>query len=404
MGLGQGNLLQRIFLALILCSFLARGSETHATTEELSTLEYVLYLLMAIFLCSLAGICSGLTVGYLSINKQSLILWLDLPDPDKVKRAKTILGILEHHHLLLSTLLLTNALCMEALPIFLDKLVPAYLAVFISTLSVLIVGEVIPQAYCTGANQIPIAYTMSSFVKFLEFIFAIFVKPIAWFLDTWLGHHDDKVILTKENIRTLLELHNSKEYGYRPEEIKILQQILDIRTIVVETVMTPISKVFMLDLDEALTPALVESLKKYNLSIIPVYSRQRDNIKGVIKVSSLLGSSPFDNKTIGELSKIEPGVFVSEGRTLLDVFDLFKSKYYMCFVLRSGGLGVQTYSELPKGREVGGIITLKQVFEIIVNKKFGDRDVHKFISGDFSNILAGQKKVHYEVEESREQD
>jgi hypothetical protein len=29
---------------------------------------------------------------------------------------------------------------MEALPIFLDKIVPAYLAIFISTLAVLIVG------------------------------------------------------------------------------------------------------------------------------------------------------------------------------------------------------------------------------------------------------------------------
>lgn len=86
---------------------------------------------------------------------------------------------------------------MEALPIFLDKLVPAYLAIFISTLAVLIVGEVLPQAACTGPNQIPIAYTFVPFVKFLELIFAIFVRPIAWFLDTWLGHHDDKVILTK---------------------------------------------------------------------------------------------------------------------------------------------------------------------------------------------------------------
>lgn len=93
---------------------------------------------------------------------------------------------------------------MEALPIFLDKIVPAALAIFISTLAVLIVGEVIPQAYCTGPNQIPIAYAMAPFVKFLEFIFAIFVKPIAWFLDTWLGHHEDKVVLTKENIKTLL--------------------------------------------------------------------------------------------------------------------------------------------------------------------------------------------------------
>jgi metal transporter CNNM len=128
-------------------------------------------------------------VGYLSIKKHSLEAWLESPDQKKVKIAETILGILEHHHLLLSTLLLSNALAMEALPIFLDKIVPAYLAIFISTLAVLIFGEVIPQAYCTGPHQIPIAYFMSGFVKFLQLILGIFVRPIAWALDNWLGHH-----------------------------------------------------------------------------------------------------------------------------------------------------------------------------------------------------------------------
>jgi metal transporter CNNM len=99
---------------------------------------------------------------------------------------------------------------MEALPIFLDKVVPAYAAVMISTIAVLIFGEVIPQAYCTGSHQIPIAYYMSSFVKLLQFIFGIFVRPIAWFLDNWLGHHEDKIILDKSNLKTLLQLHKSK--------------------------------------------------------------------------------------------------------------------------------------------------------------------------------------------------
>lgn len=84
-------------------------------------------------------------------------------------------------------MLLSNAISMEALPIFLDKIIPAYLAVIFSTLAVLIFGEVIPQAYCTGTNQISIAYTFSSFVKFLQFTLGIFVRPIAWLLDKWLG-------------------------------------------------------------------------------------------------------------------------------------------------------------------------------------------------------------------------
>jgi len=52
--------------------------------------------------------------------------------------------ILHDHHLLLSTLLISNAIAMEGLPIFLNAIVPAYLAVIISTIAVVVVGEIIP--------------------------------------------------------------------------------------------------------------------------------------------------------------------------------------------------------------------------------------------------------------------
>jgi len=64
-------------------------------------------------------------------------------------------------------LLLANALALEALPIFLDKIVPSYLAIFISTASVVIFGEVLPQSYATGSKKISIGYYFAPFVKAL---------------------------------------------------------------------------------------------------------------------------------------------------------------------------------------------------------------------------------------------
>ena len=63
-----------------------------------------------------------------------------------------MLPILQKHHLLLVTLLLCNAAAMEALPIFLDAIVPSVLAIVISVTAVLFFGEIIPQAVCTGPN------------------------------------------------------------------------------------------------------------------------------------------------------------------------------------------------------------------------------------------------------------
>lgn len=38
---------------------------------------------------------------------------------------------------------------METLPIFLEKMMPAYLAIILSVTLVLIFGEIVPQALCT---------------------------------------------------------------------------------------------------------------------------------------------------------------------------------------------------------------------------------------------------------------
>jgi hypothetical protein len=49
----------------------------------------------------------------------------------------------KNQHLLLCTLLIGNSLAMEALPIFLDTLVPPYVAILISVTLILAFGEVL---------------------------------------------------------------------------------------------------------------------------------------------------------------------------------------------------------------------------------------------------------------------
>jgi metal transporter CNNM len=103
----------------------------------------------------------------MSISSSEMELWLKSGDEEKCRMAKPILEILNNHHLLLSTLLLSNALALEALPIFLDKIVPAYIAIFISTGAVVVFGEVLPQAYCTGTHKTAIGYYMSPFIRLM---------------------------------------------------------------------------------------------------------------------------------------------------------------------------------------------------------------------------------------------
>ena len=71
---------------------------------------------------------------------------------------------------------------MEALPIFLDKLVASYLSIIISVTFVLIFGEIIPQAIFTS-DPILTGYKYYFLVKTFEFILFLICYPISYLLD-----------------------------------------------------------------------------------------------------------------------------------------------------------------------------------------------------------------------------
>ena len=132
---------------------------------------------------------SGLTVGYLSIDDLVLELRSTNGTDEEKKHAAKVLPILADRHWLLVTLLLMNAAAMETLPLCLDKLVPEYLAIIISVTLVLFFGEVIPQAYCTGPDQVKIAAYVAPLTKGLMLFSSIISYPLAKLLDRVLGEH-----------------------------------------------------------------------------------------------------------------------------------------------------------------------------------------------------------------------
>ena len=106
------------------------------------------------FLVLFAGLMSGLTVGLMSIDPLDLELKLASGTELERQQSRRVLSIISGHHTLLVTLLVANAIAMETLPIFLDKMFGSVLAILISVTLVLIFGEILPQALCTGPDQL----------------------------------------------------------------------------------------------------------------------------------------------------------------------------------------------------------------------------------------------------------
>lgn len=146
----------------------ALDPDYYANWNDLSTW---IYFITALFCVTCAALAAGLTLGILSLDSTRLQIKEVCGTPEEIIAAKKIRPVLEDRHRLLCTLLIFNSIANEALPIFLDALVPSVIAVFTSVTLVLIFGEVLPAAFFTGPNQLFVASKFVPLVNFLMFIF-----------------------------------------------------------------------------------------------------------------------------------------------------------------------------------------------------------------------------------------
>lgn len=126
-------------------------------------------------------------------------------EQEKLYSAK-VLPIISRHHLLLVTLMLWNASATEALPIFLNKIVPEYVAIIISVTLVLLFGEIIPASILTGPKQLQIAASLTPVVYVVLFLFFPIAYPIALILDYVIGHEEGVTMYSRREIVTMMKV------------------------------------------------------------------------------------------------------------------------------------------------------------------------------------------------------
>lgn len=126
--------------------------------QECCGTMFWMYLAFCVLLVLFAGLMSGLTLGLMSLSLVDLEVLEKAGTPQDRLNAARILPVVRNQHLLLCTLLIGNSLAMEALPIFLDSLVPSFGAVLISVTLILAFGEVIPSPSPPFAYFIPAVY------------------------------------------------------------------------------------------------------------------------------------------------------------------------------------------------------------------------------------------------------
>jgi len=174
---------------------------------------------LAALCVTVAALAAGLTMGMVSLDPMEMDIICrseekdKMSDKDKKKlreekiAALKVLPLITDHHRLLVTLLLMNSVANEALPLFLDAIVPSWAAVLISVSLVLVFGEIIPSAIFTGSQQLRIAARFSGIVGCARFLLAPIAWPMAKTLDCLLGHNH-KGRYNFAELRAIVGIHN----------------------------------------------------------------------------------------------------------------------------------------------------------------------------------------------------
>lgn len=370
-------------------------------------------------------------MGLLSLDHLKLRIKLVVGTPDEKAAAKKILPLIESHHFLLCTLLLFNAVSNEALPVFLDEIVPAWAAVVIAVTAVLLCGEILPTALFTGPNQLAIAARFSGLVYFLQFIFYPIAMPMSLALDKMLGDEDEEN-LNRDEISAMMQIlrdnkasiqqqqtltrfstaaaassgydsdggmsgessvpggtHNpmasrdsDAEDPLSTSEVNVITGVLALAKKTIRDVFVPLEKVNMLSSEQVLDVATMEAIDKVGHSRLPVFlGADHSHILGFLLVKRLITVNPEKGVPLSEVKLIQP-IVVGANQSLLDVLNMFQTGHSHLALVSEDPEELQYHllTNTPPKHGCGpiGILSIEDIFEEMIQSEiYDEEDIHK---------------------------
>ncbi|KAI8390216.1 hypothetical protein BD560DRAFT_380277 [Blakeslea trispora] len=271
---------------------------------------------------------SGLTLGLMGLDETNLHVLTQSGSETEKKHAKQVLRLLHRgKHWVLVTLLLSNVIVNETLPIILDGVLGGgWKAVVISTALIVIFGEVIPQSICVRYG-LAIGAKTAPMVLALMYIMYPIAYPTAKLLDYVLGESHG-TIYKKAGLKSLVSLHQSVNPAdvdaLTEDEVTIIGAVLDLRSKPVSQIMTPIADVFTLSTDDILNEELVDKILIAGYSRIPVHApNDRMNFVGMLLTKRLITYDPEDAVPVKDL-QISTLPETGPDTSCLDILNFFQ--------------------------------------------------------------------------------
>ena len=384
--------------------------ENHEEKKSLSRSAFLFNLILFILLSCFAGTMSGLTVGYLSIDSLILELKINNGTRDERRYATKVLQVISNHHWLLVTLLLCNSFACEAMPIVLDKLVSEIVAIILSVTVLLFVGEIIPQALCTGPNQLKIATWLAPLTRFLMIITYPISMPIAKFMDYVIGEkHENR--FKNSDLKTLIELHtktmlnkmldkddeilNEDDYGLTDQQYKVISRAFEVHNSTIKDVMIKLDNVFSFDIETKIDKNFIDKIIDSGHSRLPIYEGEKNNLIGYFRTKKLIGLDLSKKHKLENF--LSRAIEVNKDTTIISLYELCKNgKSHMAFVYEKNK-NRRRYSDSitenlikKEDKKFIGIVTLEDLIEYLLKDQIFDEEEYIKSKKVFNKALKNQ--------------
>lgn len=385
-------------------------------------------LLMAILCLSCAAICAGLIMGIMSIDELMLHIKIRAgSDAEEQKYAQTLLPLVQKRHLVLVSLLLVNFLADEALPLFLDNLVPTWLAVALSVFLVVFVSEILPSAIFIGPDQLKLAARVSPFCYFVIYLVYPIAFPISKLLDLLLQAEDDLGNLynrgelaamvrikyesrlaakrreLEERRLSLIENPEDDDLSDLPSyvcptddtlytmEVNVVEGAFNLKTTTARDVCTKLRNAYTIPHDMVLDQQNVARIYGVGYSRVPVYLRNprrpRDPsaIIGILMTRQLIMIDTDHRRKVGSLPLYIP-TCISPNDNMIDLLHIFQSGSmgnkggHMAIVCEKPTVAqaaLERHHPIPPEAKIIGIVTLEDVIEELIQEPIYDEGDRK---------------------------
>jgi len=320
-------------------------------------MQYVVLVIEVIILVALSAVFSGLNISLMSLDIDDLRRKKKLGNPEAAK----VLPFREKTHLSLASILFGNIAVVSTVSLVLESYLQGVLAGLVSTLLIVVFGEVLPQAFFARFALRFCAF-FAPFLRVTIIITYVFSKPIQLLLDKLISPEAAN-LHSRDELGMIIGEHRAATSELDNDEVEIIQGALQMSEKKVSDIMEPIKDVYWLTDAAILDEKTVDQIKERGYSRIPIFDKKRTKCFGVLLMKDMVDEDFDDNPRPITEFKLHKTQLIGS-RTALDTM---LRKF---FTLRTHLVPIE------KDDKIVGILTVEDLVEEIIGHEIADETDH----------------------------